>query len=60
MQTVLLVNEDTVFWKSLTAFSNPLVETRSDDVKESLKFCAVFYFLDKLGNLLKGELDGLG
>jgi hypothetical protein len=60
MQTGLFVDEDMVLREGLALFANLLVETRSDDIEESLEVRAVFNFLDELGHFLQREVDGTG
>jgi hypothetical protein len=60
MQTVLFVNEDTVFREGLALLANLLVKTRPDDIEESLKIKAIFDVLDKLGDFLDREVNGTG
>jgi hypothetical protein len=60
MQTVLFVNEDTVFREGLALLANLLVKTRPDDIEESLKIKAIFDVLDESGDFLDREVNGTG
>jgi hypothetical protein len=60
MDTVFLIDANTVSWKGIALFTDLLVETRSHDIQEPVKFRTILHLAYEVLHLLDREIPGIG